>query len=79
MTAHNRAGEAEKSHQKAKGEGYRDFWTIIAKKGLKITKLQAESPTTNSWFDVPQILGREGPDWDEFCERIAGQAGIPLR
>lgn len=76
--AHNRAGEAEKSHQKARGEGYRDFWTIIAKKGLDVAKLQAESPTTNSWFDVPHILGREGADWDEFCERIAGQAGIPL-
>jgi hypothetical protein len=32
--AHNRAGEAEKSHQKAKREGFRDFWTIITKKGL---------------------------------------------
>jgi XcyI restriction endonuclease len=32
--AHNRAGEAEKSHQKAKREGLRDFWTIITKKGL---------------------------------------------
>jgi len=32
--AHNRAGEAEKSHTKAKGKGFRDFWTIISKKGL---------------------------------------------
>jgi hypothetical protein len=50
--AHNRAGEAEKSHQKAKNAGFRDFWTIIAKAGLDMDKLRAESPTTNSWFDV---------------------------
>jgi hypothetical protein len=76
--AHNRAGEAEKSHQKAKGEGFRDFWTIIAKKGLDIDKLRRESPTTNSWFDAAQVLGRDGEDWEEFRNRIAGQVGIPL-
>jgi len=76
--AHNRAGEAEKSHQKAKNEGFRDFWTIIATKGLDTKKLKRESPTTNSWFDAAQVLGREGEDWDEFRNRLAGQVGIPL-
>lgn len=56
--AHNRAGEAEKSHQKAKSQGYRDFWTIIAKMGLDLGVLKTESPTTNAWFDATQILGR---------------------
>lgn len=46
--AHNRAGEAEKSHQKARREGYRDFWTLIAKRGLDVSKLREESPTTRS-------------------------------
>jgi hypothetical protein len=76
--AHNRAGEAEKSHQKAKNDGFRDFWTIIATKGLDIKKLKQESPTTNSWFDAAQVLGREGEDWSEFRNRLAGQVGIPL-
>ncbi len=76
--AHNRAGEAEKSHQKAKREGFRDFWTIIAKKSLDINKLRNESPTTNSWFDVAQVLGRQGEDWEEFRSRLAGEVGIPL-
>jgi hypothetical protein len=74
---HNRAGEAEKSHQKAKAEGFRDFWTIILKKGLSIDKLRSESPTTNSWFDAAQVLGREGTDWEEFRTRVAGEVGIP--
>ena len=76
--AHNRAREAEKSLQKARGEGFRDFWTIIAKKGLEIAQLRKESPTTNSWFDAAQVLGREGEDWEEFRNRLAGQVGIPL-
>lgn len=75
---HNRAGEAEKSHQKAKNEGFRDFWTVILTKGVDVNKLRAESPTTNSWFDAAQVLGRTGPDWDEFKSRIAGEVGIPV-
>jgi XcyI-like restriction endonuclease len=75
--AHNRAGEAEKSHQKARGVGFRECWTVIAKAGLDIELLKSESPTTNSWFDTAHVLGREGEDWDEFRTRIVGSAGIP--
>jgi hypothetical protein len=75
--AHNRAGEAEKSHQKARNQGYRDFWTMIAKKGLDVDKLRGESPTTTSWFDVAQVLGRDGDDWLEFRSRLADVVGIP--
>jgi hypothetical protein len=59
---HNRAGEAEKSDIKAKNLG----------------KLKSESPTTNSWFDVAQVLAREGDHWKEFSSRSADAAGIPL-
>ena len=76
--AHNRAGEAEKSHRKAKRQDFRDYWTIIALSGLETVLLQEESPTTNSWFDVAQVLAREGPHWDEFRSRFAGAVGIPL-
>jgi len=76
--AHNRAGEAEKSHQKARKQGFRDFWTLISKSGLSMEKLKQESPTTNSWFDVAQVLAREGDDWKDFRSRFAGEAGIPL-
>ena len=76
---HNRAGEAEKSHQKARNSGFRDFWTIISKHGVNLEKLKEESPTTTSWFDVAQVLAREGPDWEEFRSRFSEVAGIPLR
>jgi hypothetical protein len=76
--AYNRAGEAEKSHQKAKNQGFRDFWTIIYKKNLDLEKLKAGSPTTTAWFDAPQVLGREGEDWERFRNEIAGVVGIPV-
>ena len=76
--AHNRAGEAEKSHLKAREQEFRDFWTIISKRALEMRTLKKESPTTTSWFDVAQVLGREGDDWEEFRSRIASAVGIPL-
>jgi hypothetical protein len=76
---HNRAGEAEKSHRKAKNEDFRDFWTIILLKGVDASKLHAESPTTTSWFDAAQVLGRSGSDWEAFRSRIAEVVGIPTR
>jgi hypothetical protein len=76
--AHNRAGEAEKSHQKAKKKDFRDYWTIIFKSGLNMNVLKQESPTTNSWFDVAEVLAREGKDWEDFRSRFADATGIPL-
>lgn len=76
--AHNRAGEAEKSHLKAKQKGFRDFWTIISKTGLEMFKLKQESQTTTEWFDVTELLARNGKDWEEFRQRLAATAGIPL-
>jgi hypothetical protein len=77
--AHNRAGEAEKSHLKAKQKGFKDFWTIISKTGLKMSKLKQESQTTTEWFDVTQLLAREGKDWEEFRQLLAAAVAIPLR
>lgn len=76
--AHNRAGEAEKSHLKAKQKGFKDFWTVISKTGLEMHKLRQESQTTTEWFDVTELLGREGRDWEDFRQRLAGAVGIPL-
>jgi hypothetical protein len=76
--AHNRAGEAEKSHRKAKKQDFRDYWTIISLRGVDAAMLQQESPTTNSWFDVAQVLAREGEDWKEFRSRFAGALAFLL-
>lgn len=77
--AHNRAGEAEKSNLKAKQKGFKDFWTIISKTSLDMSKLRQESQTTTEWFDVTELLGRKGKDWQDFRQRLAGAVGIPLQ
>ncbi|HEX5716283.1 MAG TPA: XcyI family restriction endonuclease [Thermoanaerobaculia bacterium] len=76
--AHNRAGEAEKSHQKAKNEGFVDFWTLIALHGLSTARLKEESRTTTKWYDVAHVLARAGNDWDQFREDLAHAVGIPF-
>lgn len=75
---HNRAGEAEKSHQKAKKSGFPEFWTLISKQGSDLSKLQSELPTTNRWFDIAEVLARNGRDWDDFRQRLAAACGIPV-
>jgi len=78
--AHNRAGEAEKSHRKAKKQDFRDYWTIISLAGVDPAMLRQESPTTNSWFDVAQVLAREGNDWrgvpQSICRSGRYSAGL---
>ena len=76
--AHNRAGEAEKSHQTAKSHGFDVCWTLIALRGVDSTRLRTESPTTQHWFDIAEVLAREGPYWDDFRRRLAGAVGIAL-
>lgn len=73
--AHNRAGEAEKSHQKVR-KNARDFWTIIAMKGVDMKQLATESPTTRRWYDVAEVLGRSGANWDRFTNDLKGAIGI---
>ena len=77
--AHNRAGEAEKSHQKARAAGYLEFWTLISKGRLDMEQLRRESPTTSAWFDITQVLAREGSDWEAFRSAVVQAVGIPLQ
>ena len=52
---HNRLGEAEKSHQKAKSAGCFKFWTIL-KARVDETLAKRESPTTTDFFSLDDIL-----------------------
>jgi XcyI restriction endonuclease len=75
--AHNRVGEAEKSHQKARGKGFTEFWTVISSIGLDLSALGRESPTTTEWFELTEVLIREGDQWLRFRGRIILALGIP--
>jgi len=74
--AHNRAGEAEKSHQKAKQQGCPEFWTIIATRGVNVANLKTESPTTNHFFNSAEVLAMSGPEWELFVGRLKSTFGI---
>ena len=51
---HNRIGEAEKSHQKAKNRGFFEFWTII-RVDVDPETIRRESPTTTHFFHIDRI------------------------
>lgn len=74
--AHNRAGEAEKSHGTAKRNHYAQCWTIFALTGLDITKIKQESPSTDEWFDLGHVLAREGADFTRFCRLLLDVIGL---
>jgi hypothetical protein len=73
---HNRLGEAEKSHLKAKQMGYSEFWTI--KNSAVDSRLAArESPTTNHFFDLEDIVNPEHAEWERFRAQLASRLGLP--
>lgn len=73
---HNRVGEAEKSHQKAKADGAGQCWTVITLADADMAKLREESPTTSHWFDLAQVRAQSGGNWDELVYRLQSAMGI---
>jgi hypothetical protein len=73
---HNRLGEAEKSHQKAKGEGYTQFWTVINVSNVSERSWKKETPTTNELFHLDQILDPWSEEHIRFKEFLVSELGI---
>jgi hypothetical protein len=73
--AHNRAGEAEKSHRKVSNDA-RDFWTVISYAGMDLDVLKRESPTTRQWFDVGEVDSRAGTSWTRLQDEVKVAIGI---
>lgn len=73
---HNRVGEAEKSHQKARAVGAQDCWTVIALTNADMTRLRQESPTTREWLDAGEVLAQNGPSWDRLVTLTISAMGI---
>lgn len=72
---HNRLGEAEKSHQKAKNRGFFEFWTIL-NVVVDQTVASRESPTTTQFFDLSKIVGRGTAESKRFRETLASLLGL---
>lgn len=78
---HNRAGEAEKAHLKASRAGWREKWTVIYFVGLQqkqVDKLFTESPSTDMWFDINEVIVQSGETYDSFKNELASRFGLML-
>lgn len=74
---HNRLGEAEKSHLKAKRRGCTDLWTLTK---VDVSREVAEraSPTTTRFFNLTRILDQSTSEFREFREALCLRLGVPL-
>lgn len=76
--AHNRAGEAEKSHIKAQMAGYGHRWTVMVMRGLDPERLNEETPSSTELFEASDIIKQSGPDWVALRECFTEIVSEPL-
>jgi len=74
---HNRIGEAEKGHQKARQRGFTECWTVVNVARLDITKAHSESPSTNRFYSLAALSLRTGEEYDDFRRRVLSLTAIP--
>jgi XcyI restriction endonuclease len=74
---HNRIGEAEKSHQKAKKRGYHEFMTIL-NVDIDHATLKQESPTTSHFFDLAKLKNKSSKEFVKFAELLSSIISIRL-
>ncbi len=74
---HNRIGEAEKSHQKARQSGFTECWTVVNVSRLDMVKARSESPTTNRFYSLTALALRTGDEYDDFKRRVLSLTAIP--
>jgi hypothetical protein len=73
---HNRIGEAEKSHQKARKEGYIECWTIIGVADLDLPQARKESPSTDKFYHIDKIADALSDEGEDFRENLLARIGI---
>jgi hypothetical protein len=73
---HNRIGEAEKSHQKARAAGFVECWTVVNVDNFDRVMAHRESPSTNRFYRVSALVAARGQDYEEFKERVLSMVGI---
>ena len=79
---HNRIGEAEKSHQKARADGFEECWTIV-RAAVDWEQAHLESPSTSQFFGLDGLLETGGSERDRFTrlllDRMELQADLGSR
>ncbi len=74
---HNRIGEAEKSHQKARNAGYHECWTVVNVDRIDIAMAQRESPSTNRFYCLSRLMANgNDEEYRDFRNRIISLTGV---
>lgn len=73
---HNRIGEAEKSHQKARAAGFNEFWTVVNVDRIDMAMARSESPTTNRFYRISDLQSRSGAEYEDFRTQVISLTGI---
>lgn len=73
---HNRIGEAEKSHRKARKEGYVECWTMVGVVDLNMELAKRESPTTDRFYHIDRIADKKSEEFEDFRENLLSRVGI---
>lgn len=73
---HNRIGEAEKSHQKARKAGYVECWTIVGVRDLDLSLASRESPTADRFYHLDRIVARSSEEFQDFRENLLARVGV---
>lgn len=73
---HNRVGEAEKSHQKARAAGYVECWTVVNVDQIDMDMASRESPSTNTFYRLSSLKQGEGEEYQDFKDRVISLTGI---
>jgi hypothetical protein len=76
---HNRLGEAEKSHQKARQAGFVECWTVVNVDRIDLAMARKESPSTNRFYRISQVVSKKGEEYGDFRNRVISLTGIPNR
>jgi hypothetical protein len=72
---HNRLGEAEKTHQKARARGFFEFWTLLRAK-VPEDIARRESPTTSHFFQMGDVLRHGSPARARFRDLLCSIISI---
>jgi hypothetical protein len=74
---HNRIGEAEKSHQKARKRGFTECWTVVNVPAIDQRLGKSESPSTDQFFILSELLDPTNAGHAEFRTRLIHLTSIP--
>jgi hypothetical protein len=76
---HNRLGEAEKSHQKARLQGFVECWTVVNVDNIDLEMARKESPSTDRFYPLSDLALGKGDGYMDFKRRVLALTGLPNR